>query len=93
MDPRDNPLNTIPENVQLGEIDMDEVIFNVSDSRELIKLAKDQLRLKLHLAEMDAKDLRAEIMDKMDGIQKNLAEHEARYVKQQITLKCKVTWV
>ena len=65
------PLNSLPVEVDVSA-DLRETI---QDTAEKLKSLGDQLRIKLHLAGMEAKDFKSELFDSVDNLSRRLGDY------------------
>lgn len=64
-------LNTLPDDADIPA-DLRE---SITDTAEKMKALGDKLRVKLHLAGMEAKDLKSELFDTVDGLSRRLSDY------------------
>lgn len=76
MTHNEDPLNTVNDDLELDDQMRNELNKSMSDLKGKIGTVRDQLKLKLHLAEMDADDFRHEIIDSLDHVNRKLQNFE-----------------
>jgi hypothetical protein len=65
------PLNTLPDDADVPA-DLRE---SMTDTAEKLKSLGEKLRVKLHLAGMEAKDLKSELFDTVDNLSRRLSDY------------------
>ncbi|SMF26424.1 hypothetical protein [Pseudobacteriovorax antillogorgiicola] len=73
---QENPINTIPDQVKLQDIDMDDVILDLEEARQGIKSLIDELQVQWHLAGMEGRDLRKDMIKSLEIVNRNLNSQE-----------------
>ncbi|HYX31718.1 MAG TPA: hypothetical protein VE954_01300 [Oligoflexus sp.] len=72
-----DPLNTLPHESGLTG-DLRE---SIQDTAEKLKSLGEQLRVKLHLAGMEVKDLKSDLVDTVDGLSRRLSDYASTLEK------------
>jgi regulator of replication initiation timing len=71
LDHETEPLNTLPDDADVPS-DLRE---SIEDTAEKLKTLGEKLRVKLHLAGMEAKDLKSELFDTVDNLSRRLSDY------------------
>jgi len=66
-----DPLNTLPDDADLPA-DLRE---SIQDTAEKLKTLGEKLRVKLHLAGMEVKDMKSDLVETVDGLSRRLTDY------------------
>ncbi len=70
-----DPLNTLPEETEIRPEYTGEFRETLEDTADKLKELRDHLKVKLHLAGMEAKEVQSDIIDSVDGLSRRLSDY------------------
>jgi hypothetical protein len=76
-----DPLNTLPDDADVAT-DLRE---SIQDTAEKLKTLGERLRVKLHLAGMEVKDMKSDLVETVDGLSRRLTDYAGTLEKTRET--------